>query len=228
MSVTHHVPSDDVMDVTPTLKVAAESREVLLGGELITLTRTEFDLLTILHRNPFRVLTPDVLLGWLWDAECVPDSHPLEVYVHRLRSKLGESGSNPRFIHTIRGVGYRFEPTPRTDTSVTLHYDRRGILRNISSRTSEVWGWPKEALVDTPFNPGSEDMRESFQRILELIPVLEDAGVCQLALHGEVHGRGRGPLPVRARIRFGRESDRPDVVSVDVFPLTSSDGATQP
>jgi hypothetical protein len=54
--------------------------------------------------------------------------------VHRLRAKLGESGSRPHFIHNIRGVGYRFEPqsTPRECRAI-LEYDDRAVLRGIES-----------------------------------------------------------------------------------------------
>lgn len=217
MSVADYISTPEVSCYPKALTVNSVSREVHLDGELIELTRTEFDLLAIFVRNPRRVLTPEVLLASLWDADCVPSSHPLEVYVHRLRTKLGESGRNPRFIHNVRGVGYRFEPNPHQDTALTLHYDSSGFLRKISSSSDDVWGWPKESIIDTPFNPGVAEMRTNFRRIVQVLSVLEDAGVSRLTLKGLVRGRDTPPIAVTAHIRLGAEGDEPGNFVIDFF-----------
>ena len=135
------------------LVVNAEAREVFLAGRLIILTRTEFDLLAILHRNPRRVLTPEVLLAQLWDSAFVDSGHPIEVYVHRLRKKLGESGRAARYIHTVRGVGYRFEPDTSDIGHVKLTYDLSGTLVAIDPAISHLWGKRATDWLGTSFNP---------------------------------------------------------------------------
>ena len=135
------------------LVVNAEAREVFLAGRLIILTRTEFDLLMILHRNPRRVLTPEVLLAQLWDSAFVDSGHPIEVYVHRLRKKLGESGRTARYIHTVRGVGYRFEPDTSEIGHITLTYDLSGTLVAIDPAISHLSGTRATDWLGTPFNP---------------------------------------------------------------------------
>ena len=135
------------------LVVNVEAREVFLAGRLILLTRTEFDLLAILHRNPRRVLTPEILLAELWDSSFVDSGHPIEVYVHRLRKKLGESGRAARYIHTVRGVGYRFEPDTSEIGHVKLTYDVSGTLVAIHPANSYLWGKRATDWLGTSFNP---------------------------------------------------------------------------
>ena len=117
------------------LVVDEDAREVFLNGSAVFLTRTEFDLLAMLCRNPRRVMTPEMLLTQLWSSSWTHHSHPIEVYVHRLRKKLGESGKQARYIHTVRGVGYRFEPDQEdqiTDITVVhnetiMHFDAESV-----------------------------------------------------------------------------------------------------
>lgn len=154
MSVAYHLSSHSDYSNVGALSIDEESREVHLDGELIELTRTEFDLMSIFCSNPRRVLTPEMLLAHIWNSEWVPNSHPLEVYIHRLRSKLGESGRYPRFIHNIRGVGYRFEPGPRRDKHhALLKYDSRAVLRSIETKEATVWGWDPDQLIGRQFDP---------------------------------------------------------------------------
>lgn len=80
------------------------------------LTKIEFELLVYLSDNPRRVLSRGQIMSnvWsdFWSRSQYDDSdyHVLEAMVSRLRSKLGESARKPRYIKTIRGVGYRFDP----------------------------------------------------------------------------------------------------------------------
>jgi two-component system, OmpR family, response regulator len=87
------------------LRVDVPSRRVFREGEELPLTRTEFDLLTELMRNPARVATREDLLTAVWGTPWVGDTHVVEVHVGNLRRKLGGS----RYIRTVRGVGYRME-----------------------------------------------------------------------------------------------------------------------
>jgi DNA-binding response OmpR family regulator len=87
------------------LRVDVTSRRVFREGEELSLTRTEFDLLTQLMRNPAKVATREELLQAVWGTPWVGDTHVVEVHVGNLRRKLGGS----RYIRTVRGVGYRME-----------------------------------------------------------------------------------------------------------------------
>ena len=93
------------------LTLNAGAREVLVGGEEIDLTRTEFDLLAHLVSNPGVVVPREDLLRAVWDTEFVPDStHVVDVHLANLRRKLRSAASENQWIRTIRGVGFRFDP----------------------------------------------------------------------------------------------------------------------
>ncbi len=76
-----------------------------VDGSFVELTRTEFQLLELLLRNPRRVLTHSVIYDRVWGYDFGPGSNALRVYISYLRRKLEEAGSVP-LIHTVRGVGY--------------------------------------------------------------------------------------------------------------------------
>lgn len=141
-------PGDDAHE-NHGLVVDEESREVFLAGTFIELTRTEFDLLVILKHNPRRVLTPEFLLSHIWHSEYVDDGHPIEVYVHRLRRKLGESGRRARYIHTVRGVGYRFEPDLTDSGHIELVFDGHGVLQEVKPQDTHLRGVPMTRLLGT-------------------------------------------------------------------------------
>jgi len=118
-SVSTNPPSDHVI-VTGDLAIDARSREVILHGDVVDVTKTEFDLLVIMATHPRQVFTARQLFQFVWSSQYFDADHVIETHISRLRRKLGESGSHPRYIHTVRGVGYRFEPRPETDA----HPDR--------------------------------------------------------------------------------------------------------
>lgn len=89
------------------LQIDPVAREVQLDGELVELTRTEFDLLEVLSAHPGRVFVRRVLLEEVWGGDWFGDDHVVEVHVANLRRKLGDDPQAPRYIRTIRGVGYR-------------------------------------------------------------------------------------------------------------------------
>jgi DNA-binding response OmpR family regulator len=91
------------------LTVDVDGRRAFLDQTELPLTRTEFDLLTELMRTPARVWTREALLRSVWDTEWATDTHLVEVHIGNLRRKLGEGRVSPRFIRTVRGVGYRME-----------------------------------------------------------------------------------------------------------------------
>ena len=104
------LPEDDhEVLVHGPLRVDVDGRRAFRGGVELELTRTEFDLLTELMRTPARVWTREALLRSVWGTEWASVTHLVEVHIGNLRRKLGEQRSGPRFIRTVRGVGYRME-----------------------------------------------------------------------------------------------------------------------
>lgn len=93
----------------PGLVIDRDAREVTLRGESVPLTKLEFDILSALSRRPRRVLSRRQLLDQVWGPDWFGDRHVVEVHVSNLRRKL-ETRAEHRYIHTVRGVGYRFEP----------------------------------------------------------------------------------------------------------------------
>jgi two-component system response regulator MprA len=91
------------------LEVNVATREVTRGGEPVTLTKTEFDLLALLMENAGRVLNRAVIYERIWGFDFETSSNSLDVYVGYLRRKTEPEGS-PRLIHTVRGVGYVIRP----------------------------------------------------------------------------------------------------------------------
>ena len=81
------------------------------GGEEVKLTATEFRLLLELARRPKQVFTRDLLLELVWNYDYLGDSRLVDVAVQRLRAKIEEDPKQPKLIRTVRGVGYRFDPT---------------------------------------------------------------------------------------------------------------------
>jgi DNA-binding response OmpR family regulator len=92
------------------LTIDPASRSVRVGGDERTLTVKEFDLLATLARRPRQVFTRDQLLELVWGSADYIDPSTVTVHVRRVREKIEKDPSRPRFIATVWGVGYRFEP----------------------------------------------------------------------------------------------------------------------
>ena len=90
------------------LTVDTAMRRVELDGEELSLTRREFDLLAILVRHAGTVLTREHLIDEVWDTNWFGSTKTLDVHVSSLRRKLGDDAVDSRFLHTVRGVGFRF------------------------------------------------------------------------------------------------------------------------
>lgn len=91
------------------LFIHAERYEVHLKGVPIELTPKEFELLLYLAKNRGRVLTREQLLNNVWNYDFMGDSRIVDVHISHLREKIEEDPKMPRYIRTVRGLGYKFE-----------------------------------------------------------------------------------------------------------------------
>lgn len=92
------------------VNIDLQERRLQVDGELIKLSRKEFELLKRLINNAGRLITQQQLLREIWGRTHVDDTHYLRIFIARLRTKLGDDPANPRYIETEPGVGYRFLP----------------------------------------------------------------------------------------------------------------------
>jgi len=102
-------PPPDVLTLGD-LELDGPRREVHRRGELVRLTRREFDLLFLLASNAGRTFSRAELLDEVWDFAWDGDTSTVTVHVRRLREKLEDDPSNPVHLLTVWGIGYRFEP----------------------------------------------------------------------------------------------------------------------
>jgi DNA-binding response OmpR family regulator len=91
-------------------EVDSGSREVSKEGRPLKLTVKEFDLLWFLVSHPRRVFSRDQLMDRVWGYTTALDTGTVTVHIRRLREKIEEDPSRPRFLETVWGVGYRFAP----------------------------------------------------------------------------------------------------------------------
>jgi two-component system, OmpR family, response regulator RegX3 len=90
------------------VRVDRARRSATLAGEQLELSRKEFDLLQLLVDNAGTVVKRERLIDEVWDTNWFGSTKTLDVHVSALRKKLGDDPSTPRYIHTVRGVGFRF------------------------------------------------------------------------------------------------------------------------
>ena len=104
-------PSESVIAVDG-LEIDPAAFSVRREGDDLELTATEFRLLLELARRPKQVFTRELLLELVWNYDYLGDSRLVDVAVQRLRAKIEADPANPKLIRTVRGVGYRFDPSP--------------------------------------------------------------------------------------------------------------------
>jgi two-component system response regulator RegX3 len=90
------------------VRLDADRRSTTLQGAELELSRKEFDLLRLLMENAGSVVTRERLIDEVWDTNWFGSTKTLDVHVSGLRKKLGDVSNAPRYIHTVRGVGFRF------------------------------------------------------------------------------------------------------------------------
>ena len=99
------------------MRLDTSTREVRVDDSDVALTRTEFDLLATLAAAPRRVFSRRQLVDAVWGQNWGGDEHIVDVHITHLRRKINDDATSPRFIDTVRGVGYRFLAEPsRSDT----------------------------------------------------------------------------------------------------------------
>jgi len=105
-------PAAPVRLIVGDLTIDARTREVTKEGQSLGLTATEFDLMWCLASHPRVVFSRELLMAQVWGYEAAlsAGTSTVTVHVRRLREKIEEDPSKPRFITTVWGVGYRFEP----------------------------------------------------------------------------------------------------------------------
>jgi two-component system response regulator RegX3 len=97
------------------LELDASARTATLDGAPLELTRKEFDLLALLMGQAGTVVTRERLIDEVWDVNWFGSTKTLDVHVSGLRKKLGDDPSAARYLHTVRGVGFRFATAPEAD-----------------------------------------------------------------------------------------------------------------
>jgi two-component system response regulator RegX3 len=98
------------------LRLDPARREVTSDGRALELSRKEFELLHLLMRNAGSVVTRDRLIDEVWDPNWFGSTKTLDVHVSGIRRKLGDDPSSPRYLHTVRGIGFRFSSPDEVET----------------------------------------------------------------------------------------------------------------
>lgn len=92
------------------LEIKPEEHAALVDGHPLSLTVRELQLLVTLAQHPQRIMTREELFAKVWGGRPRSDDRSVDVYVSRLRAKLGEAMPGASLIHTHNGIGYRFSP----------------------------------------------------------------------------------------------------------------------
>jgi two-component system response regulator RegX3 len=99
----------DAVLVAGELRLDSDRHQVTLAGKTIAFPLKEFELLELLMENVNRVLTRGQIIDRVWGANYFGDTKTLDVHIKRLRSKIEEDPARPKYIQTVRGLGYKFE-----------------------------------------------------------------------------------------------------------------------
>lgn len=106
-----HPPEEDAEPLRfDQLEIDLRGRRVGVDGEEVPLSQREFDLLRFLASHPGQAFSRDQLMDRVWDSALLSDTSTVTVHVRRLRAKIEPDPEQPRFIQTVWGVGYRFQP----------------------------------------------------------------------------------------------------------------------
>jgi two component system response regulator len=106
--VGNNTKKNDIIEIRE-LKIDKTARRVFIDGVEKPFTTKEFDLLTFLAENPNHVFSKEELFRQIWNMESVGDIATVTVHIKKIREKIEYDTSNPQYIETIWGVGYRFK-----------------------------------------------------------------------------------------------------------------------
>ena len=105
-AMADHAVASSTQRTLGDLVVDTEARRVWRAGDELTLTRTEFDLLEALTDSPRRAFSRRQLIDRIWGPDWFGDEHVVDVHIGHLRRKLADDANSPRYIRTVRGIGY--------------------------------------------------------------------------------------------------------------------------
>ena len=91
------------------LSIDTHARRVFVNEKEVTLTNKEFDLLTFLASNPNVVYSKDAIFDKIWGLDAIGETSTVTVHINRIRDKIETDSSNPQYIETVWGAGYRFK-----------------------------------------------------------------------------------------------------------------------
>jgi len=91
------------------MRILPLSRRVYVKEQEVTLANKEFELLLFLAKNPNIVFSKEILFDRIWGMDAIGDTSTVTVHINRLRDKIEDDTSNPEYIETVWGAGYRFQ-----------------------------------------------------------------------------------------------------------------------
>lgn len=106
--LTNNKPENEIIEIRG-IKIDKTARRVFVNGEEKSFTTKEFDLLTFLAEHPNHVYKKEELFREIWDMDSIGDIATVTVHIKKIREKIEADTSNPQYIETIWGVGYRFK-----------------------------------------------------------------------------------------------------------------------
>lgn len=109
-SVERNGEKEQVIFPSPFIMLNCDRHELEVGSRKVYLTPNEFKILRLLVRHAGRVLSADAILSQVWGPEYIGEPDLVKQYIYRLRQKLEPDPDHPRYIRTVRGEGYYFEP----------------------------------------------------------------------------------------------------------------------
>lgn len=105
----------EINDFGPVVRMEADARRAWFGDTELQLAPKEYDLLALLVKEEGKVVSRDQIMKEVWGSRWMSSSKTLDMHISVLRRKLGDDATAPRFITTVRGVGFRFDaPTVTT------------------------------------------------------------------------------------------------------------------
>jgi DNA-binding response OmpR family regulator len=108
-ALLRRTPDGNPVSDSEDIRIDPEGRRAWFRGEELQLTAKEFDLLRVLLREQGRVVTREQLMKEIWDTTWYGSTKTLDMHISVLRRKLGDDVAQPRYISTVRGLGFRFE-----------------------------------------------------------------------------------------------------------------------